>query len=74
MNVIDTGTTVTCTLCADTPRSAKEIEAMNTPRRRPIDLSDMPEADIDDTWVMPGVGNVLGMSTPTRAKVRCVVP
>lgn len=61
MNASDTGTIVTSTISIDTPLSARERAETRARKRRPIDLRDMPEVDIDDTWVMPGVGNVLGL-------------
>jgi hypothetical protein len=57
-----TGRTVYYTRDADTQLTATERAELATLKRRPIDLSDIPEMTIDQTWVMTGAGDCLGLA------------
>lgn len=57
----NTGNTVTHVFDPHAPLPLHVIEEVKALKGHSIDFSDIPEMHIDNRWVMPGVGDCLGL-------------
>jgi hypothetical protein len=70
----DTGNTVTHIFDPYAPVSLHVREEIKALKKRPIDFSDIPEVHIDSRWVMPGLGDCLGLMLARARQAEHEVP